>query len=465
MKRPRQGSRSSPETWSFQKFCDLIGLELEGFQKKIVSAISGPQRETVVLICRGNGKTTLLAAIALYHLLTVPRASVYCAAAGRKQAAILYEAAADFARILNHENIVDRHLELRWCADPAKPRVFERHMRVLAADSRQLHGLMRPSLVIVDEMHAHPDDSVYTTLRSAMLKVSGSKLVCISSAGQGADSPLGRLRTRAFAQPSVVRKGAFTDAKGPNLRLLEWSLPEDADITDMSTVVKANPASWITPALLAETAEAIPEISFRRFHAGQWTERSGHWLPAGAWQSCIGPTTFVDGERVWLGLDVGGEDASTALVWINEALHVGVWIGHGDAAILEAKQLVEELATKYEVCMFAFDPWRANQLAQELKERGIPVKEFPCSDSRLMPASDRLYRAIVERRIVLPDDQEFRQHSANTIAHHTARGWKIAAPARDINVDAIVATAMALEFADTEAGGFEFVGWFDEVFA
>jgi hypothetical protein len=72
-------------------------------------------------------------------------------------------------------------------------------------------------LVIVDEMHAHPDDEVYVTLRSAMLKVPGSKLVCISSAGQGADTQLGRLRTRAFAQPSVIQKGAFTDAKGRNL--------------------------------------------------------------------------------------------------------------------------------------------------------------------------------------------------------------------------------------------------------
>jgi phage terminase large subunit-like protein len=93
--------------------------------------------------------------------------------------------------VLDHPNIIDRHLELRWCQDPAKPRVFERHLRVLAADARQLHGLMKPSLMIVDEMHAHPDDEVYVTLRSAMLKVPGSKLVCISSAGQGADTPLG----------------------------------------------------------------------------------------------------------------------------------------------------------------------------------------------------------------------------------------------------------------------------------
>jgi phage terminase large subunit-like protein len=149
---------------AFADFCKLIGLELEPFQRRIAKAISGSQRETVVLIPRGNGKTHLLAAIALHHLLTVEGAAVYCAAASREQARILFEAASAFARALEHPNIVDRHLELRWCEDPAKPRAFSRHLRVLAADARLLHGL-KPSLVIVDEMHSHPDDEVYVALR------------------------------------------------------------------------------------------------------------------------------------------------------------------------------------------------------------------------------------------------------------------------------------------------------------
>jgi len=131
-----------------------------------------------------------------------------------------------------------------------------------------LHGL-KPSLAIIDEMHAHPDDEVYVAIRTAMLKVPSSKMIVISSAGQGADSLLGRLRARAFAQPDVVRRGTFTDAQGPSLRLLEWSVDEDADITDPLVVERANPASWITANGLREQMEAVPEIAFRRFHCGQ----------------------------------------------------------------------------------------------------------------------------------------------------------------------------------------------------
>jgi phage terminase large subunit-like protein len=188
----------------FEAFCEHIGLDLEPFQKRIAKAAAGPERECVVLLPRGQGKTTLLAAIALHHLLTVEGAKVYCAASSREQARILYEAAARFARELDHSNIVIRHLELRYCENPGEPNVFSRHMRVLAADAPRLHGL-QPTLMICDELHAHPTDDVYIALSTALIKNPGSKLITISTAGQGADSPLGKLRTRALAQPQVIR--------------------------------------------------------------------------------------------------------------------------------------------------------------------------------------------------------------------------------------------------------------------
>jgi phage terminase large subunit-like protein len=272
-----------------------------------------------------------MAAIALHHLISVAQAAVYCAASSREQARILYEAAAMFTRTLDHENIVVRHLELRWCDDPGAPNVFSRHLRVLAADAPKLHGLT-PSLAIIDELHAHPDDDVYLAWRTATLKRRASKLITISTAGQGADTPLGRLRARALGQPRVSRRGAFTDAHGPNLRMLEWSVPEDADITRAAVVKKANPASWITARALRSQHEAVAEVAYRRYHCNQWTAQVGAWLPAGAWRACAGTTTFTPGERIWVGVDVGGERAASAVVYVNEQLHVGVQTWTGDDA-------------------------------------------------------------------------------------------------------------------------------------
>jgi hypothetical protein len=253
---------------AFPVFAKLLGLDLEPFQRRIVRAAGGRERELAVLLPRGCGKTSLQAAYSLWHLVTRP-GHVYCAAASREQARILFEYASAYARILDHPKVVDRHLELRWCPDPKHPRVFTRHLRVLAADAPRLHGLTY-GLAIVDELHAHPNDQVYLALLTALAKAKGAKLIVISSAGQGADSALGRLRARALAQPSVTRRGFLTDARGPGLRMLEWSVPEDVELTPRN-VKRANPASWVRVEDLAAQQEAVPELAFRRYHAGEWT--------------------------------------------------------------------------------------------------------------------------------------------------------------------------------------------------
>ena len=127
--------------------------------------------------------------------------------------------------------------------------------------------------------------------------------------------------------------------------------------------------------------------------------------------------------------------------------------------MLEAKTLVEELAGRYRIAELVSDPWRFGQAAQELRQRGINVIEFPQNDSRMLPASDRLYRAVVEKRLVLPDHDELRQHAANAVAKHSRRGWRLDSPGRDANIDAIVALAMALERIEQQPEPVKVIGW------
>jgi phage terminase large subunit-like protein len=442
----------------FETFAADCGIALERFQKRIWRAVSGPERECVVLLPRGQGKTALLALVALHHLTTTAGARVFCAAASREQARILYEYARDFARELADPHLVERHLELRWCEDASEPRHFDRYLRVLAADATKLHGLTF-TLAILDELQAHSKLDVYEALNSALHKQPGAKMVVISTAGQGADSPLGKLRTRALAQPKVVRRGAVTDARGPDLRFLEWSCPEDADVDNPRVVKRANPASWITVDQLRATRESLPDLAHRRFVANQWTERAGHWLPPGAWDRCVGEPSFEPGERVWIGVDVGGERSATAVAWLNEARHVGIAIFHGESGILEAAEAIRELAETYVIAEVTYDPMRAVQLGQELAERGITASSYPQTDVRAIPASARLHDAVVRQKLVLPDDPELRRHSANAIAHHKPRGWRIEAPDRSSNVDGVVALMMALDRFENQPEPVKLLGW------
>jgi hypothetical protein len=77
----------------------------------------------------------------------------------------------------------------------------------------------------------------------------------------------------------------------------------------------------------------------------------------------------------------------------------------------------------------------------------------------MIPASDRLYPAIVDKRLTLPDNDELRQHAACEIARHSRRGWRVDKLQRADNIDRIVALCMAVEAAENQPEPVELLGW------
>ena len=146
-------------------------------------------------------------------------------------------------------------------------------------------------------------------------------------------------------------------------------------------------------------------------------------------------------------------------MWVNATGNVGCWIGMGDDAILEAADHVRALGRQYTVRELVYDPWRAGQLAQELEREGVAAVRFDQNDQRLVPSSQGLYSAIVEQRLTLPDDPELARHSANAVAKHSRRGWRIAKPDDRAHIDAIVALAMAVERMEHKPAPVELLGW------
>jgi phage terminase large subunit-like protein len=440
----------SPGVRGFFRFCDAIGFRLETHQRKIATAAFGTQREVVALVSRGNGKSILCAALALHHVLTVPKPAAYIAASSRDQARIIFEFAKEFARHpLIESEVTTRHLELR---------VPDGFLRCLASDAPKVHGLS-PTLALIDELHAHKDGELYLALLTAMLKRPGARMVTISTAGSGAESVLGRLRARALGLPTVSHRGSFTDAQGPTLRLLEWAVPDDGNVDDPRQVKAANPASWITVQGLAEQREAVQDRAFRRYHCGQWTETDRHWLPPGAWQRCAGDALIEPGEPVWVGVDVGGERSASAVVVVTADLRVNAFIYTGDEAVLDCAEKVRALAGDFEVRELVHDPWRFQQAALELEREGLRVVQVPQSASRMIPASERLHRAVIEGRITHPNDPRLNAHVANAIAKDTPRGWRLDKAHRRAQIDGVVALAMAVERAEHRPAPVQLLGW------
>jgi phage terminase large subunit-like protein len=258
----------------------------------------------------------------------------------------------------------------------------------------------------------------------------------------------------------VKRAGALTEASGRSLRMLEWALPEDGDADDARQVKRANPASWITLDGIREQREGLQDMAFRRFHCNQIVGREGAWLPAGAWQACAGTPTFEPGERIWIGVDLGlGERSTSAVVYLNERLHIGCEVFKGESAVTDAAEFVLELHERFTVVEAAHDPWQAALLNDLWTQRGIVAVAYPQTDSRLQPASERLHRAVVEKRLKHPDHPDLNAHVHAAIAKTTRRGWKLYRADRDSPIDAVIALAIALDRAEQKPEPVAFYGW------
>src|SRR5829696_2456606 len=220
------------------EFCELIAEPLHAHEKRIARAYFGAAREIVAILPRGNAKTTLAAKVGVHHLCSTPGAMVTIGAASRDQARICFERMRGFAE---HPALADvltvRHLELRHEDGGGL-------LRVVPSDGPRVHGLSS-TLYIGDEVWAWPPNGeLLEAMQTGLIKRRDSKVLLISTAAAQLDSPLGRMRARALAQPSAKRVGAVVEARG-DLHWLEWSLPDDVDLDDLEAVKRANPAPWI----------------------------------------------------------------------------------------------------------------------------------------------------------------------------------------------------------------------------
>jgi phage terminase large subunit-like protein len=100
-------------------------------------------------------------------------------------------------------------------------------------------------------------------------------------------------------------------------------------------------------------------------------------------------------------------------------------------------------------------------MASEFEQRGLTVVSYPQTDVRLVPASKRLYDAIIERRLVHPDDRRLNVHVHAAIARHSRRGWRIDRPGQGPGeqVDGVLALAMALDRAEHVEQPVQLLGW------
>jgi phage terminase large subunit-like protein len=429
-------------------------LRLRPWQLRLVDSVWGANprpRLAGWMLPRGQGKSTLCAALGLWDLMLGEEgAQVVVAACDERQASIVFKAA---ARMVELQPELEARVQVY--ADrltvPARAASFQ----VLPAVAKRLEGL-DPTLAILDEA-GRIDREVYEVVALATGKRETSTILGIGTPGPDLDeSVLGSMRAYALDHPD--------DAS------FVWREHSAAGFEDHPVDCRhcwrlANPALGdflYETGLSAVLPPKMREASFRRARLCQLVGTLDEaWLPPGAWDDCTEPGPIPDGDEVVLGLDGSFSQDCTALVAVSTARcpHVdvvGLWeppVGAMDyrVPVADVEEAIRQACRRWQVREIVADPFRWTRTIQALEAEKLPAVEFPQSPARMTPATTGFFEAVVNLQLSHSGDPRLARHIGNCTLKEDARGTRLTKDRKhstrriDLAVAAVMAHARASE--------------------
>ncbi|QFS82347.1 terminase large subunit [Roseivivax sp. THAF197b] len=472
-------------------------FQLFPWQERIVRHIYGPRHEdgrrivqtVLLLLPRGNRKTSLAAALALLHLIgpeRVPAGQVIFAAADREQAGIGFREAANIVRM-------DKRIE-------AATRIYDAHnapkkivysaedvtLRAISSDGSAQHGLT-PSFILADELHVWRGRDLWEALRSGTAKVPNALTVIATTAGRGSDTVAADL----FDYGRRVALGEITD---PSFLPIIFAAEPEEDWRDEAVWHRVNPGlEHGFPSLeglrnLAREAEHRPgdRYAFAQYNLNVWMANSRDPLfDLDTYAARAFEIDFeeLEGLPCWLGVDLSlsGDLSAVVAAWrhTDGQITIAPWVfvpgedlrarADRDGAPYEAWEAagqiivtpgpvvdhgavetqITELCARFDVQEIAFDPHLARKMMQNLHDDGLPVVEFRQTPLNMGVAAGDLERTVNGRMIRHDGHPVLAVHFANVVASRNDNSGLIRMhKARKTDrIDAAIAAAMAVSRA------------------
>lgn len=423
-----------------------MAFQLDPWQERIVRRIYGPRHEdgsrivrtVVLLLPRGNRKTSLAAALGLLHTIGpehVPNGEVIVAASDRKQAKIAFREALGLCQA--HPKIAPHIRPKDYTNQIVYPRAGS-FLEAISSDAGTQHG-RTPVFVLADELHAHKRRDLWDVLRSGLVKTPGSLLVVATTAGRGQENI-------AFEIVDDARKVARGEVDDPSILPVLFETHRDADWRDEAVWRRANPG----------LAHGYPDIeglrqlaregerrigdreAFRQLNLNVWLDHSADpFVDMAVYDEGAHDIDLDDLEAeqapCWLGVDLSsnsdltvivacwrdGEDGYQVAPWFfcpedrlreredRAGVPYTAWAEQGliiptpgssvDYRVVERH--VTELCARFAVQEIAFDPSMGRiTIMNDLIEAGLPVVEFSQGWATMAPAAKLLEGAIIGRK-------------------------------------------------------------------
>lgn len=403
-------------------------MRIREWQRELVGSVLDAEiqpRTAGWMLPRGQGKSTLVAALGLYDLMLGEEgASVVVAATDERQARIVFNTAARMVEL--HPEVAGRVQVFQdMLKVPARGATFS----ALPAIPKRLEGLDFTTCILDEAGVASRD--VYEVLTLAQGKRERSTLIAIGTPGPDPfDSVLGDLRDYARAHPD--------DAT------LVWREHSAAAFTHHPASCEhcwelANPALddfLYRDALTALLPPKTRESTFRRARLCQLvTTLEGGLLGEGMWAKLGTGQPIAPGSRVVLALDGSFNSDATGLLMATVAARphfdvAGLWeppAGDPDyrVPVADVEETIRQIAREYDVLEIVADPFRWTRTLQALESEGLPIVEFPHSVSRLTAATGDLYKSALAGELSHSGNADLARHIANAVVVDDSRGLRL----------------------------------------
>lgn len=471
-------------------------FKLRRFQRRFIADVYGPLdhvgnrrvRRAILAMARKNGKSVLIATLALVHLVgpeAITNGEIYSAANDREQAALIFKYAAQIVRadteLLSYIKIVDSTKTMVCFGNGS---IY----RAVSAEAGTKFGL-NPTVVIYDELAQSKQRDLYDALDTSMAAREEPLFIVISTQSNDPQHILSQLIDDGLS------------GRDPTTICHLYAVPDDAEdvFTDEKVWKLANPAlgdfrSLSEMKTAAKRAVRMPtfEAAFRNLYLNQRVDAQSPLIPRLEWMGCQGDAGIENGEEIYLGLDLSGKTDLTALVaataGINERVRAWFWKpqdtlidherrdrvpytvwkkqGHIETTPGRAIQydwIAARLAgilTDYAVVGMAFDRYRIDDLMNAMGKIGLDCyvdgKDNPVAGAlRMVPwgqgyasmtqAVEALEVSVLTRKLVHDGNPVLTWMASNAVSISDAAGnRKLDRSKTRFRIDGMVALAMAI---------------------
>ena len=470
-------------------------------------------RRAILSVARKNGKTALIATIALAHLVgpeAIPNGEIYSAANDRDQAAIIFRFA---KQIVELEPELRAMIEVVTSTKTMLARPTGSIYRAVSAEAGTKHGYL-PSVAIYDELAQAKNRDLYDVLDTSF----GAR-----------DEPLFIVISTQSNDPEHIMSKLIDDGlsdSDPTIVCHLHAADDECDLDDEAQWKKANPAlgkfrdrdDFVAAIAKAKRLPA-DEPKVRNLFLNMRVSPTATLISRAEWMNCVGDVKFEDGEEVYLALDLSSVIDLTSLVmgsasdparvvpffWKPEAHlldHSTRDFGSGEHRYLQwadaghlltspgrsidptvVAMKIAELTQRYRVKGLAYDRWRIKDLLREFDRIGLQAHEDtvhsddstqrtarmfkPQGDGlRLVawgqgfkdmgPAIDALELAIFDGKFRHPNNPVLNWNIANAVATMDPAGnRKLDKDRARFRIDGAVALAMMMGLRSRDRAAFE----------